>query len=534
MADFTFQILITATDGTAVKDAKVTLTAAGNKTVTLTTDVRGLVSYPWIRAGLSSYDIRASVVAKGFLPKPAGLPFDLTGQWNDTPRPLQVLLTRDPGYFSGWTYALDGETHQGIEGAAFWVNDKQTGTTQGAPNWGKVWIEGQRDVPLAIRAVKGDQYPTTIPLTIGPADSVPGVLRFTPKSPGDGFVTVCGTIPGTDVRIYSQDTLLDAHLIDAVLLGADARAITHKGFSVGQHVWVRATLAGHEPREFWLDVPANRTFTIGLLTKIEPVGPQPPVDDEIPPLPSVAPAPAAESGGPDDYEWLYPHSDDGKYFTTTQARMYIGNLFIDELNTVQFTYQQNRVPVFGYASQEVDAYGNGRRLVHGQILLNFVSEGYLFTVLAEYQRLMAQQRVRDDQVAANKAQIEALREYMAGLLAGAKRSGSPDPPEHVIAETAVLQAEIAQTLATIEQLAQETPAALDRTDTRLTSGKKLTTDKNALAVKTRFDIELTLEGGGRKVTRKLEDCVLVSNEQVYDQSGTTLLDAYGFVARRLR
>jgi len=59
-------------------------------------------------------------------------------------------------------------------------------------------------------------------------------------------------------------------------------------------------------------------------------------------------------------------------------------------------------------------------------------------------------------------------------------------------------------------------------------------DVNALAMDIPFDIVIKYQGGGRTITRMLEQCHLISNEQVNDQSGTPILDTYGFVARRLR
>jgi hypothetical protein len=40
-----------------------------------------------------------------------------------------------------------------------------------------------------------------------------------------------------------------------------------------------------------------------------------------------------------------------------------------------------------------------------------------------------------------------------------------------------------------------------------------------------------LTGARRTVQRVLSNCVLISNEQVYDQSGQTMLDCYGFIGR---
>jgi hypothetical protein len=49
-----------------------------------------------------------------------------------------------------------------------------------------------------------------------------------------------------------------------------------------------------------------------------------------------------------------------------------------------------------------------------------------------------------------------------------------------------------------------------------------------------FDLELQLGEGQEKKVRRLEKVKLISNEQVYDQSGQVLRDVYGFMARRLR
>jgi len=54
---------------------------------------------------------------------------------------------------------------------------------------------------------------------------------------------------------------------------------------------------------------------------------------------------------------------------------------------------------------------------------------------------------------------------------------------------------------------------------------------NAIVLNIPFDIHCELTGAGRTVERVLRHCLLISNEQVYDQSGQTLLDCYGFVAR---
>ena len=47
---------------------------------------------------------------------------------------------------------------------------------------------------------------------------------------------------------------------------------------------------------------------------------------------------------------------------------------IDELDSVQFVLQDNKIPVYSYMGRYFAAIGQGRSLVQGQIAINFISE----------------------------------------------------------------------------------------------------------------------------------------------------------------
>jgi len=221
-----------------------------------------------------------------------------------------------------------------------------------------------------------------------------------------------------------------------------------------------------------------------------------PVSNPAPPVPS--------------YEWQYPNSEFGMYFTTTQARMYIGNVFIDEFHDVQFALQRNKVPVYGYCSSDPDAFGNGRALVQGQLSINFISEGYLFTVLQEY---------------ANNTPAEtdsSVDDAAALLRQKADPSLTPDQLNAINSKLVGLAMTIG-------------PDKLDQVRRAVTASSMTATSDitNALYSDIPFTLELQMTGAGRTVTRRLVNCMLISNEQVYDQSGDALRDVYGFVARQM-
>lgn len=224
----------------------------------------------------------------------------------------------------------------------------------------------------------------------------------------------------------------------------------------------------------------------------------------------TAPVPAQSSSS--SYPFSWPPYNYGKYFTPTQAFMYVGGLYIDELNGFQYTLQSNRIPIFGYSSRRMDAVGKGKSLVQGQFTINFISEGYLYTVLDQYGQLTVNPQAADEQAALNiQQQITALQ--------------SSDPNSAVQSQIASLKQQLLQLLANNSSI----PSVLSNAQN--SSGSQ---DYDPTNHDTPFDIVMQFEGGGRTVTRTLKGCVITSNEQVLGDNDTTVLDAYGFIARSIK
>jgi hypothetical protein len=241
------------------------------------------------------------------------------------------------------------------------------------------------------------------------------------------------------------------------------------------------------------------------------------------PPPVVAPQ-VVEVSDLDDPEYIYPNSINGTYFTTTQARLYVGNVFLDEVNYVQFVLQDNKVPVYGYRSRYYDALAQGKSLVQGQLGINFVSEGYIRTLLLEYQRLQLN-NVDKDELSDLYSMDKKISVVQAQL---------SDPN----ADRATLQPILVELLGARGDILDDLPPeAVDKLKTRRQLRGDFTVDDaytNPLYENILFDLEVELEGANRTIKRRLEKCSLITNEQVYDQSGNPLTDGYGFIARRLR
>jgi hypothetical protein len=221
-------------------------------------------------------------------------------------------------------------------------------------------------------------------------------------------------------------------------------------------------------------------------------------------------------------EWVYPNSVDGKYLTGTQARIYIGNLFIDEIDTLYYVYNNNRIPVYGYSSPDVDAFGNGRRLVQGQLSINFVSEGYLFTVLSEYHKknVDANKSPAEKQTDNVTSQLVTLHTQQAKLIAQQNNGDKTSA-------TATALTSISNQITSL--LAVSGSGTLTKVKQAIANADTATSSKNAIRKDVPFDVIINASGGGRTTTRKLKNCLLTSNEQVWDQSDNVVKDVYGFI-----
>ena len=69
------------------------------------------------------------------------------------------------------------------------------------------------------------------------------------------------------------------------------------------------------------------------------------------------------------------------YFSSSQAHIFIGNTWVEEVTGLTWRVTQTKKPVYGYASQLFDAVSAGTVLVEGAFSINYIASGYLFMIL---------------------------------------------------------------------------------------------------------------------------------------------------------
>ena len=117
---------------------------------------------------------------------------------------------------------------------------------------------------------------------------------------------------------------------------------------------------------------------------------------------------------PSGSEAAYSNSAFQGYFTSAHVNVSINGYVIDELNTIQWALQANTIPLYGYASRHADAYGAGRDLVQGQLVLNYVTENYLLTLLEAIPVGTSDSTIsfQNSQAAANQAAATQLSQLL--------------------------------------------------------------------------------------------------------------------------
>lgn len=113
-------------------------------------------------------------------------------------------------------------------------------------------------------------------------------------------------------------------------------------------------------------------------------------------------SPERESPARKNYR-TYPYD----YFSGTDAKVFFGDVWVDDIVTIQYTVNQNKVPIYGYASQLYDAVARGTVIVQGTLTVAFKEMGYLNLV----------QRIIENQRRGAKSALEAKVRELAGKAA---------------------------------------------------------------------------------------------------------------------
>lgn len=71
------------------------------------------------------------------------------------------------------------------------------------------------------------------------------------------------------------------------------------------------------------------------------------------------------------------------YFSGCDVNVYFGDVWVDEIVSIQFAMQEQVLPIYGYNSYTYDAIARGNRIIQGSFRINFKESLYLKMVANE-------------------------------------------------------------------------------------------------------------------------------------------------------
>lgn len=73
------------------------------------------------------------------------------------------------------------------------------------------------------------------------------------------------------------------------------------------------------------------------------------------------------------------------YYSGCDVGVVMGDIWVDDIITIQYTLTNNKSPIYGYMSENFDAVAKGTRIVQGQFAIAFKEVGYLNKILEAYE-----------------------------------------------------------------------------------------------------------------------------------------------------
>ena len=372
--------------------------------------------------------------------------------------------------------------------------------------------------------------PQSINLSLTPVaiQAVTVNLQFVPATAGITWQITSGSPPATFV-------------IASGVSAADGTASTSSTITLGTYNFT-ANLAGYQSLTTSIVVTAQTSpYTYTLIANSTDTSTQQgntSGDSSAATTQPTSNISSVTTQAPAASEYIYPNTDYDKYFTIVGARIYIGNLFIDECNTIQYAVQDNAIPAYGYASRYADAYGQGKSLVQGQLTINFVTEGYLYTVLKEYAKYQppSQFTTPSSNASNTVSQILGMMATRDSYMQQVNNNANSNQPAvmNSAVQAGLLNTQITDMLKTLTPV--QLASLSSQRQQQLTTFNDVVGFDNPVYQDILFDlrVELGNEATGVKRIRYIEKCKLIANEQVIAPDGQTILDSYGFIGRRLR
>lgn len=103
------------------------------------------------------------------------------------------------------------------------------------------------------------------------------------------------------------------------------------------------------------------------------------------------------------------------YYSGSQIGVWFGNVYIDDIQSIQWSRNQAKKPIYGYASQTFDAVATGSVIITGSFVVNFRQSGYMQMVISEISKIY------------NRLEDKTIWDSMRGIIGNHLKYGTFGP-----------------------------------------------------------------------------------------------------------
>lgn len=223
------------------------------------------------------------------------------------------------------------------------------------------------------------------------------------------------------------------------------------------------------------------------------------------------------------------YSYSSSWFAGVQAKLYIGDIFLDEIVAVDYKNSTQKVPIYGYASKLYDTIASGRSLVMGTFAINFKYNGWLTLILKHLQ---------EQSVDISKLEEEAIENWASHRI---DRIRTAEQNKDTIAQTSFafdLIGEISSTPSDAGEIFKQKVEALRKQIWGDNTPKEFNPSEFApFDISIHYGTPIPTSGlGGRPVdsnytAKRIVGVSITSDGQAINLSGDNIIEVYEFIAR---
>lgn len=263
---------------------------------------------------------------------------------------------------------------------------------------------------------------------------------------------------------------------------------------------------------------------------------------------------------------------DKDFYSGSQAGMFIGNMFVDDVYNVQFQVQAGLRPVYGFKSANFDILLRENEIVAGSFTINFKEAAYLYLILKEYnkrksyldrsapnlgkdrQAILAEEAMKQAKMAVSR-DPRRFDSYYSATIEDTLRYSSPTS-EGVSKSAAEYDSEMTNALQRMRKVSdsnfEDRAEALEdmiwgeANPNNIDTGDPLNFKNDPPSTapthfrglqETPFNITMTYgdftSNAHNHTLRVIRDIMLTGSNQVVDMSGRPIQEQYTFIARKV-